>query len=54
MQVPGLTKPGTCAMVESVSQQGEQPMNFHLTDKRVKRLRSAQSEPVKHCAELRG
>jgi len=54
VQVPGLTKPGTCAMVESVSQQGEQPMNFHLTDKRVKRLRSAQSEPVKHCAELRG
>ena len=29
-------------------------MNFYLTDKRVKKLRSAQSEPVKHCAELRG
>ena len=26
-------------------------MNFRLTDKRVKRLSSVQSEPMKHCAE---
>lgn len=26
-------------------------MNFRLTDKRVKRINSVQSEPMKHCAE---
>ncbi len=26
-------------------------MNFRLTDKRMKRINSVQSEPMKHCAE---